>query len=77
MQIVTLDFLNFFTETFVDTVYIYDGTTTSAPLIASVNGLQTTTGWKTTQMYMLVRFTTNASTARSGWRAAFSSQAAP
>jgi CUB domain len=76
-QIVTLDFLNFLTEGFVDTVYLYDGTTTSAPLIASLNGIETTTGWKSTQMYMLVRFSTNAQTVRPGWRAVYSSQAAP
>lgn len=56
-----------------DTLRIYDGGTTSAPLIGAFSGATLPEEVTTTQNKMLITFTTDGSTNASGWAAEFSS----
>lgn len=75
---VALRFFQFDTEAGNDTVTIYDGTTTSDPVLATLSGtpnpLPTVTS---TGGDMLITFKTNGSVTADGWRASYSTQPIP
>ncbi|HIA07157.1 MAG TPA: T9SS type A sorting domain-containing protein, partial [Flavobacteriales bacterium] len=70
---ISLNFNSFDTQTGIDLVTVYDGSTTSAPVLgtysgASVPGMLTSTGGA-----MLVHFTSDGSTTAAGWDATYTS----
>lgn len=75
LQVVTLDFNYFVTQSTYDLVYIYDGDNVAAPLIATLSGSYTTPprGYRTSQQYMLVRFTSNSASNFRGFSAVYRS----
>lgn len=72
-QTITLnfDFLN--TESCCDIIYLYDGDSIKASLIASVSGAPSTPpgGFESTQQYMFVRFITDSTDTASGFSASY------
>ncbi len=58
-----------------DTLYVYDGTSTSAPLIGAYNsvtnpnGFNMTAGWANTSGCLTFKFVSNAATTATGWAA--------
>ncbi len=75
---VRLTLFQFDTENGTDTVTIYDGATTSAPILATYSGnLGTLTPIVSSGGDMLVTFKTNGSGTATGWRANYSTQQIP
>ena len=70
---ITLSFSSFALETCCDYVRIYDGTTTSAPLLGSFNGTSLPPSITSTGGDMLVHFTTDGSVTAAGWSASYTS----
>jgi CUB domain len=75
LQVVTLDFDYFSTETDADFVYVYNGGQETDPLIVKLHGSYSTLpqGYTTTQKLMLVRFTSDSSVHIGGFRANYKS----
>jgi|GEM_PF-526105 len=75
---VSLQFFQFNTESINDTVTVYDGATTSDPILATISGNSPTiTTLLSSGGNMLVTFKTNASTTATGWRASYNTQQIP
>ncbi len=72
---VVLTFSEFDTENNNDIVKIYNGTTTSSPLIATISGTSNPGTIIANSGKMLITFTTNGNTTKSGWKASWSNQA--
>jgi len=77
--VVTLEFTQFSTEQCCDEVFIYDGDSTKAQLIATLNGqlAPPTQRYVSTQRYMFVRFTSDATITNSGFSATYTSPTSP
>lgn len=73
---VTLTFSAFRTERGYDFVRIYDGTTTSAPLIGSYSGDSLPMPITANSGKMLIVFTSDSSITRAGWQASYTSDGA-
>ncbi len=78
-QYVVLTFSSFQTEQFTDYMYIYDGTSTSSPLIGIYSGNTTpgTIGARNASGSLTVKFTSNGNTQSTGWAATISCSASP
>lgn len=75
---VSLRFFQFNTEAGADTVTVYDGVNSSAPILATYSGnLGTTTQIVSSGGSMFVTFKSDASTTASGWRAIYNTQTIP
>ncbi len=70
-QNINLSFSNFQTEAGNDTVTIYDGSTTSAPVLGTFSGSSIPPALNSTGGSMLVTFKTNGSNTALGWRAVY------
>jgi len=73
---VKLKFNSFKTESGNDKLYIYDGTTTNDPLLATYSGTNTPAAVTASSGKMLVRFVTNSNITKAGWSASYTSQKA-
>jgi hypothetical protein len=69
---IKLDFLNFNTEQGADILSVYDGETTSAPLLGSFSGQSKPPTLYSTSGAMLLVFTTNSSVTDLGWKVQYS-----
>ena len=76
-RVISLRFNRFATELNNDTVTIYDGTTTSDPILATFSGNTAPPVVTSTGQAMLVTFKTNGSTTNTGWNAIYNNIAAP
>jgi len=77
-RVVSLRFNRFATELNNDSVTVYDGSTTSDPILATYSGnLTGVTTVVSTGTEMLVTFKTNGSTARTGWNAIYNNIPTP
>ena len=74
---VRLNFGAFDTETTSDTVTVYDGATTAAPILGTFSGNTTPPAITSSGGDMLVTFKSNGSTTASGWRAGYNTQQIP
>lgn len=74
---VTLTFTEFTTEANYDFVRIYDGATTSAPLLGSYSGSTLPPTITANSGKMLIVFTSDSSITRAGWTAYYTSSTAP
>ncbi len=73
-QVLQLDFTAFSTESHFDFVTIFDGPSTSSPILASVSGGSLTQTWyRSTGGVMFIRFATDQSVTSSGFSATFTS----
>ena len=70
---VTLTFTEFNTESGYDKVYVYDGSSTSAPLLGSFSGSSIPGPLTSSGGTMLVHFTSDGSVTESGWSAGYES----
>jgi hypothetical protein len=70
---ITLTFTSFSTEAWYDFVRVYDGTTTSAPLLGSFSGNTLPPVLTANSGSMLIRFTSDGSVVAAGWSANYSS----
>jgi hypothetical protein len=70
---VTLEFLDFHTEQDFDFVKVYDGTTTSAPLIGSFSGIAIPSPITSSGGAMLVHFISDQVVTEEGWYAVYNS----
>lgn len=70
---VTLTFNSFTTETNYDFVRIYNGTTTSAPLLGSYSGTNLPPSITASSGKMLIVFTSDSSITQAGWQASYTS----
>ena len=70
---ITLTFISFATEASNDVVTIYNGSTTSDPVIGTYSGSTLPASVTSTGPTMLVRFQTNGSTTNAGWKAMYRS----
>lgn len=70
---VQLSFQSFNTESGYDFVRVYDGTTTSAPLLGSYSGTNLPPTLTSSGGAMLVVFTSDSSITRAGWEASYTS----
>lgn len=68
---ITLNFSEFSTESSYDFVKIYDGTTTSAPLIGEYSGSQTPATITASSGNMLIHFTSDEVVTKKGWTASY------
>jgi len=66
---VTLDFQSFETEAGYDTLWLYDGSSTNAPLIGAYTGTNSPGTVTTTQPAITVRFKSDNATNKPGWTA--------
>ena len=75
MQFVQLDFSFFETEEHNDFVYIYDGDSENAHMMARLTGSYTPapTGYQTTQQSMFIKFVSDAERVARGFEASFTS----
>jgi len=74
LQTIILDFDDLQTEDNYDVINIFDGSTMSSPLIASVSGINPTQlprGLNSSQLYMLVQFTSDPSSNYRGFLATY------
>ncbi|MBL4708895.1 MAG: hypothetical protein JKY48_10705, partial [Flavobacteriales bacterium] len=79
-QVINLNFFTIDTELGIDTITIYDGATTSDPILNTLSGLFTfgsvpiitSTGGE-----MLITFKTNGTTTAAGWRGNYNTQTTP
>ena len=68
---VTISFSSFSTESGYDFVYLYDGSSTGATLLAQLSGSSLSTyTYTSSQQYMYVKFTSDTSTTSTGFTAA-------
>ena len=74
---VRLNFFGFDTEATNDTVTVYDGVTTAAPILGTFSGNATPPVVTSSGGDMLVTFRTNGSTTATGWRAFYNTQPIP
>lgn len=70
---IQLSFSQFATESSYDFVRVYDGATTSAPLLGSYSGTTLPPSLTSTGGAMLVVFTSDSSITRAGWEASYTS----
>jgi len=70
---VRLSFTSFTTEANYDFVRVYDGTTTSAPLLGSYSGTSLPPTLTANSGAMLIVFTSDSSITRAGWEATYTS----
>lgn len=70
---VKLTFKSFNTESGNDKLYVYNGTTTNAPLLGTYSGSTKPAAVTASSGKMLLRFVTNASVTKSGWSATYTS----
>jgi len=70
---ITLSFINFATEATNDVVTVYDGNSTSAPVLGTYSGNTLPANVSSSGPQMLVRFQTNGNTTNTGWRATYRS----
>ncbi len=73
---VKLTFTSFNTQSGYDKLYIYNGTSTNDPLLATYSGTTLPASVTASSGKMLLRFVTNASTTKSGWSAKYTSSTA-
>lgn len=66
-----VDFLEFATEADFDTLWLYDGPTTTAPLIGAYTGTAGPGQFTTTTGMLTLRFKSDGSTRASGWKLAY------
>ncbi len=66
---VTLNFTQFETEANYDTLWLYDGPSTSSPLIGSYTGTNSPGSVTTTQPAITIRFKSDGATNKAGWTA--------
>lgn len=66
---ITLDFISFNTESFSDYVRVYDGATSSAPLLGEFSGPTLPNSVSSSSGSMLISFTTDGSITAQGWSA--------
>ena len=64
---IKLDFISFFTNSVADALYVYDGPTTSSPLLSSASGTNFPTSVTGTSDKMLLRFTSNSFSTSAGY----------
>ncbi len=74
---VRLNFVAFDTEATNDTVTVYDGATTAAPILGTFSGNTTPPAITSSGGDMLVTFKSNGSTTASGWLAGYNTQQIP
>jgi len=74
---IVLNFNSFALESCCDYVYIYDGATTSSPLLGSYNGTTLPPTMTSSGGSMLIRFTTDGSVTYNGWDVSYHTCAAP
>ncbi|MDD3875031.1 MAG: C10 family peptidase [Bacteroidales bacterium] len=74
--VIKLTFQSFNTQASYDFVKVYDGATTSAPLLGSYSGTTLPPQLTATSGKMLVKFTSNGTTTKSGWSAKYTTQTA-
>ena len=72
---VVLNFTEFNTESVNDVVKIYDGSSTSSPLIATLSGNSNPGMIIANSGQMLITFNTNSTITKSGWKATWTNQA--
>jgi CUB domain len=69
---VALSFSYFYTESYFDFVYIYNGNDTSGSLLAGLSGsISSSLSYTTTQRYMFVMFSSNGYTTYGGFNASY------
>lgn len=68
-NMIVLKFPAFFTQSDTDFVYVYDGTTTNAPLLAKLSGSAVADSFIAVSGAMLVRFTSDSVVQAAGWTA--------
>lgn len=68
---INLSFLSFNTESYYDFVTVYDGSTTSSPVLGKFSGTSLPTSIKSSQGTMLVRFTSDGYSSKAGWSAKY------
>ena len=73
-ETVKLTFTSFNTESNYDKLYVYDGITTSDPLLGTYSGSSIPPATTANSGKMLVRFVSDVSTVKSGWSAKYTSQ---
>jgi len=73
---VKLTFTSFKTESTNDKLYVYNGTTTNAPLLGTYSGSSKPPALTASSGKILLRFVTNGSVTKSGWSAKYTSTAA-
>jgi len=66
-----LVFVSFYTESFADYVYVYDGDSTSSPLIGQFSGSSVPAPIESSSHNLYVRFTSDGSNQYSGFRALY------
>jgi len=71
---ITLSFLEFDTDTIIDSVAIYDGSSNAGTLIASYSGSSLPPDVKVSGKDMFVEFITDGSTTAPGWKAVYTSK---
>ena len=74
---ITLTFTSFSTEEWYDFVRVYNGTTTSAPLLGSFSGNSLPPVLTANSGSMLIRFTSDGSVVAAGWSANYTSGVPP
>jgi M6 family metalloprotease-like protein len=74
---IVLDFTRFRTEALHDSVTIYDGATTTDPILGTYSGTSLPPRTVSSGNDMLITFKTNANTTARGWSATYSTQAIP
>jgi hypothetical protein len=74
---ITLNFSSFNTESNCDFVRIYDGSSTSDPLLGEFSGSSIPSSITSTSGNMLVNFITDGSVVSTGWEAYYTSQTGP
>ncbi len=72
-RIITLNFSSFDTESMYDVVSVYDGNSSSSPLLGSFSGSSVPSSVVSSGDRMYVRFTTDGSETRRGWSATYTS----
>ncbi len=70
---ITLSFITFNTEATNDVVTVYNGNSTSSPVLGTFSGSTLPSSIASTGPQMLVRFQTNGSITNSGWKATYTS----
>jgi len=74
---ITINFISFNLETNWDYIYVYDGTTTSAPLLATYTGTSIPGNVSSTGPSILVEFRSDCSTTASGYQINWTSNVGP
>ena len=69
---ITLSFINLSTEPNYDVITVYDGNSTSSPVIGTFSGSTLPNNISSTGPKILIRFQTNANTVGNGWKVSYS-----